>query len=262
MLVPTVEFCGIQLSRLLIGGNPFSGFSHQSPVRDEAMMDYYSVERIKETLRRAEAAGINATILRSDRHVHRLLREFRNEGGRLHWIAQIGAEGGQAVPAAIDAAVAQGARAAFIHGGFIDQAYADKDADSVAAWLQRIRSHGIPAGVAGHAHEGHLWIASLGLADFHAVCFYNCGSLHQGKGERFDPADPPKAIDAIQAISKPCIGYKIMGAGRVPPVQAFEYAFAGIKPGDVVNVGMYRGDKDDMVEENAATVGRILAARA
>jgi hypothetical protein len=39
---------------------------------------------------------------------------------------------------------------------------------------------------------------------------------------------------------------------------AFEYAFESIKENDVVNVGMYRGDKDDMVEENARLVNEIL----
>ena len=39
---------------------------------------------------------------------------------------------------------------------------------------------------------------------------------------------------------------------------AFEFAFHKIKPGDVVNVGMHRGDKDDMVEENAAMARQIL----
>jgi hypothetical protein len=39
---------------------------------------------------------------------------------------------------------------------------------------------------------------------------------------------------------------------------AFEYAFSSIKCTDVVNVGMYRGDKDDIVEENSAIVRAIL----
>jgi hypothetical protein len=46
-------------------------------------------------------------------------------------------------------------------------------------------------------------------------------------------------------------------AGRIDPRMAFEYAFESIKPSDVVNVGMFRGDKDDMVEEDAATVREI-----
>jgi len=50
-----------------------------------------------------------------------------------------------------------------------------------------------------------------------------------------------------------------MGAGRIDARLAFEYAFDGIKPGDVVNVGMHRGDKDNVVEENAELVRSILA---
>ena len=90
------------------------------------------------------------------------------------------------------------------------------------------------------------------------VCFYNCGSLHDGRGEKFKESDPPRAIEAIRAIDRPCIGYKIMAAGRVEPRVAFEYAFANIKPGDVVNVGIYRGDRDDMVEADVRLVEEIL----
>ena len=47
--------------------------------------------------------------------------------------------------------------------------------------------------------------------------------------------------------------------GRIDPRMAFEYALDHIKPTDVVNVGMHRGDKDNMVEENVAMVEEILA---
>ena len=51
-----------------------------------------------------------------------------------------------------------------------------------------------------------------------------------------------------------------MGAGRIDARMAFEHAFANIKLTDVVNVGMHRGDKDNMVEENVAIVRGILAS--
>ena len=41
---------------------------------------------------------------------------------------------------------------------------------------------------------------------------------------------------------------------------ALEYAFESIKPTDVVNVGMHRGDKDNMVEENVGFIKDILRA--
>ena len=262
-MVPTVDFCGLTVSRLVLGGNPFSGFSHQSRERDEEMLNYYTAERLKETLRRAEAAGINTTVMRSDPHIHRLLREYFNEGGTLQWIAQCGADSGApSVLTAIDRAVAVGAKAAYIHGGQVDGCYEQRDAEQLTEWVERIRGHGIPAGVAGHAPEAHRWVDELGIADFHAVAFFDCGSLHRGRGDKFQLADPPAAVQAIHDIAKPCIGYKILAAGRIDPRMAFEFAFAHIKDGDVVNVGMHRGDNDHMVEDNAALVESILAAQA
>jgi hypothetical protein len=113
-------------------------------------------------------------------------------------------------------------------------------------------------GVAAHKPEVHDWVDSMDLVDFHAVCFFNCGSLHSGKGHKFKLADVFPAVECIQRLQKPCIGYKILGAGRIDPAVAFEFAFDHIKPTDVVNVGMHRGDKDDMVEENVAHVQKIL----
>lgn len=258
-MLPQVNLHGLSVSRLILGGNPFSGFSHQSHERDEEMLDYYTTERLKETLRRAEAAGINTTIMRSDLHIHRLLREYYNEGGHIQWIAQVGGDSGQqTVVRAIDVAVTAGAKAIYIHGGHVDQAYADKDDTTLIEWLDHIRQRGLPAGVAGHASDAHLWADELGIADFHAVCFYNCGSLHRGGGDKFNREDPPLAVAAIQKIRKPCIGYKILGAGRIEPHEAFSFAFANIKDTDMVNVGMHRGDNDNMVEDNVATVEGIL----
>ena len=68
-------------------------------------------------------------------------------------------------------------------------------------------------------------------------------------------------MEAIQAIDKPCIGYKIMAAGRRDARESFEYAFANIKPTDAVCVGMHRGDNTDMVRENVVMVEEILGIR-
>jgi len=64
-----VKFGDIEVTRLVIGGNPFSGFSHQGPERDREMIRYYTVANIKDALRKAEAAGINTFFGRTDRHV-------------------------------------------------------------------------------------------------------------------------------------------------------------------------------------------------
>jgi hypothetical protein len=258
-MLPSVEFCGLKVTRLILGANPFGGFSHQSLERDQEMLAYYSVARIRETWERAEAAGINTMVTNNtSAHVLQAVREYRDSGGALQWIAQVNSRSGQSMEEAIDEAARLGCRAMYFHGALVDEAYERKEATKVRGWCDRARSAGVPAGVAGHAPEVHLWVDELGVADFHAVCFFNCGSLHHGKGEKFRLSDVAPATECIRRIRKPCIAYKIMAAGRIDPRMAFEHAFESIKPNDLVNVGMHRGDKDGMVEENVALVREIL----
>ncbi|MBN1641310.1 MAG: hypothetical protein JXA09_08740 [Anaerolineae bacterium] len=258
-MLPTVPFCGLNVTRLMIGANPFGGYSHQNRERDQEMRSYYTVPRILETWRRAEQAGINTMVANNETpHVLQAVREYVAQGGALRWIAQVNCRTQSDMARAIDEVVDIGCAALYIHGALIDQAYAHQDEETVRAWCDYARSRGVPAGVAAHAPEAHLWVDSLGVADFNAVCFFNCGTLHTGRGDRFQLGDLGPAVACIQQIQKPCIGYKIMGAGRIDPRMAFEYAFQQIKPIDAVNVGMYRGDRDGMVEENAEMVSQIL----
>ncbi len=259
--IPIVDFCGMTLSRLLLGGNPFGGFSHQNRERDADMVGYYTVERIVETWRRAEAAGITAFVTNNETpHVVRAVQAYLGNGGQLQWIAQLNASNPDDMPAHIDRAVAIGCRAVYIHGAMTDNLFSKRNVTPLAKWCDHAHRAGIPIGVAAHAPAAHLWVHSFNLVDFHAVCFFNCGSLHDGKGERFRLRDMPVAVDVIRRIEKPCIAYKIMGAGRIDARMAMEFAFENIKPGDVINVGMHRGDRDDMVELNAEMAGEILSA--
>ena len=258
-MLPSVDFCGIKVTRLIIGANPFGGYSHQSAERDREMREYHTIERIKQTWARAEVAGINTMVTNNETpHVLQAVREYLDEGGSLQWIAQVNRRAKPDMTLAIEEAVAIGCKAVYFHGAQVDDLYSRKDNHALQKWCDTARSHGIPVGVAAHAPEVHRWVNSMDIVDFHAVCFFNCGSVHDGKGHRFRLSDVVPATETIRAIPKPCIAYKIMGAGRIDPPMALEFALTSIKPTDVVNVGMYRGDKDDMVEENAATAREVL----
>ena len=258
--IPKVDFCGIETTRLVLGANPFGGYAHQSEERSKEMLAYYTVDRIKETWARAEAAGINSFITNNETpHIVQAVREYLGEGGKMNWIAQVTSH--KAVGdmfGGIDEAVDMGCKAIYFHGGKVDRTYREEDPDTIRSWCDHARSKGVPVGVAGHDPRVHMWVDSLDIADFHAVCFFNCGSLHDGKGHMFKLSDVHPAAEATQKITKPCIAYKILGAGRIDPRMGFEYAFSKIKNTDIVNVGMYRGDKDNMVEENAEMVSDIL----
>ena len=60
----TIQFGEVAVSRLVLGGNLFSGFSHQVPERDREMVLYHTTARIKEALRKAERAGVTRKIQR------------------------------------------------------------------------------------------------------------------------------------------------------------------------------------------------------
>lgn len=262
-MLPSVDFCGLDITRLIIGANPFGGFSHQGKQRNEEMKAYHTVERIIETWHRAEAAGINTMITNNTSpNVFAAVKEYLAAKGALQWIGQLNTKNKPDMFGIIDNAVEIGCKALFFHGTFLDDAYAQQDATELQSWVEHARKHGVPVGAASHLPEAHLWINDMDILDFHMVCFSRCGSLHKGAGEKFSLNDIAPAVAAIQAIAKPCIGYKIMQAGRIDPRMAFDYAFEHIKPNDVVNVGMHRGDKDDMVEENANIVRELLQASA
>lgn len=258
-MLPIVDFCGLQVTRLIIGANPFGGHSHQNNQRTKEMLAYYTIDRIKETWELAEQTGINTMVANNETpHVLQAVKEYIKNSGRLQWIAQVNKREKADMAAAVSEVVEIGCKAIFIHGALVDHAYEQKNVDDLRTWCDIVRSFGIPVGVAGHNPNAHLWVNSLDIVDFHAVCFFNCGSLHDGQGEKFRLSDMDAAVKCIRKIEKPCIGYKIMGAGRIDAEMAIEYAFENIKSTDVVNVGMYRGDNENMVADNAKMVRKTL----
>ncbi|MHC4874804.1 MAG: hypothetical protein ACYTFY_23405, partial [Planctomycetota bacterium] len=177
----------------------------------------------------------------------------------LKWITQLNCKEKDKFEAAVKNAIDIGTSAIYLHGGFSDHLYEDKDEEHLKFCCDVIRSHNIPVGTAGHNPETHRWIDSFDVVDFHAVCFFNCGSVHDDEGEKFRLEDLTASSACIQELKKPCIGYKIMAAGRIDPKMAFEYAYENIKPTDVVNVGMHQGDMENMIEVNADLAAKTMA---
>jgi hypothetical protein len=89
-MLPTVDFCGLNVTRMIIGANPFAGFSHQGNERNQEMRDFHTPDRIIETWQRAEAAGINTMITNNESpNVLEAVKKYMSSGGNLQWIAQV-----------------------------------------------------------------------------------------------------------------------------------------------------------------------------
>jgi hypothetical protein len=270
-LLPTVKLGEHDVTRLIIGGNPFSGGSHTSVEMDRAFLDYYTTENTKAALRECEANGLNAIQTRGDRHIMRMLREYRNEGGTLQWIAQTASEF-RDLPGNVRQIADAGAIAIYHHGTRTDALWREGAIDDVRELTQVMRDCGVAVGVGTHLPEVVEHIEAQGWdLDFYMTCFYSLsiprpkdGNLGQFlPGEVYDDADRDRMSAVIRACSKTCLAFKIMAASRkceTPETvrEAFQYAFDHIKPQDAVVVGMFQRDHNQ-VAMNAALVRSILA---
>ena len=270
-MLPTVPFGNVEITRLLIGGNPFSGNSHVSRFMDEEMMDFFTTDRIKKILFRCMECGINTVQLRGDKHIMRILREFRAEGGKLHWIAQSTPES-----ASYEGNIRQMAEfdpiAIYHHGTVTDKLFKDGEYEEIKRRLLEIRKTGFPVGLGTHmpqvmeyAEENHWDI------DFYMACVYNLSRIDRvssaitGKANEDEPffeEDIPVMYKTIRAVSKPCITFKILGSTRRCQTQetvkaAFAEAFQNIKASDVVNVGVYPKDIDQVALNAEYTAAAI-----
>ena len=124
----------------MIGGNPFSGFSHQGADRDSEMARYYTVNCIKKTLKQAEELGINTFLGRADRHIIRMLIEYHSEGGTIQWFAQTCPEI-SSISRSVEEAVNGGAKACYIHGGMMDFLLANNQLEKINAAVEKNQSY-------------------------------------------------------------------------------------------------------------------------
>jgi len=254
-VLPTVSFGPHDITRLIIGGNPFHGNSHFSTEMNLDMADYYTVERVVETLHRAEAAGINTVQNRGDYRVMNWLELFRREGGRLNWIAQTASEMDD-VFQNIRVIHAAGAIGIYMHGSKMDEWWERGEIEEAVDYMKLIRDLGLQVGLAAHRPEiieygeEHSWDV-----DFYMACLYNIArkegrqsAIVSGQTdywpEPFLDEDPFRMCATIRATEKTCIAFKILGAARRCRTQedvaaAFQFAFDNIKDKDLVNVGMF-----------------------
>ncbi len=256
----------LTVSRFILGSNPFSGFSHQGVDRDLAMKRYFTTSRIKETLRQAEALGITTLIARMDHHVMRLLLEYWDEGGALQWFAQTCPEVGDH-QACVSRAIHGGAKACHVHGGVMDYLLAQGRQDEVQPVVNMIRDGGLLAGIAGHNPQVFAWAEDHLDVDYYMCSYYNAAHRDQraehvsGMAEWFLDEDRQIMTRLIPSLRRPAVHYKVLAAGRNDPAAAFDVVAQALRPQDAVCVGVYPGDKPDMLAEDVQLFTRALVAR-
>ena len=256
----TVPIGRAQVSRVCIGGNPFSGFSHQGKARNEERKAYYTPQRIHDALREAEANGINTFLGRTDDHIFGILRDYRAAGGTIQWFAQVGVEGDAEDGTWrkwLKGAIELGAAGAYIHGGVVDYWHANGLFDLFEEALGIMREGGVAAGFAGHRPQAHEWIRDHLDTDFQMCSYYNPTdrtrhAQHISVGEKWHEADRAAMLKVIETIDRPVVHYKVFGGGNRPVEEAMRVMGRAMRPGDITCLGVFLKEDPDMIAQDVA----------
>jgi hypothetical protein len=269
--MPRIAFGPYQVSRLVLGANTINGGSHLSRFVNLQMRRFFTPERILQLLRDCEAQGINTW--QSGPGNLDLYRQHREQGGTLQFISLAAPDPND--PHVIARLAAAGTIAVAHHGEVTDTLFKQGKLDGVRDFLRQVRDAGLRVGVSTHMPAVVDHVESRGWdVDFYMTCVYErhrtreelkalLGHVPIPVPEVYLEEDPPRMWKAMRQTAKPCLGFKILAAGRVCDRQetverAFEATFRGIKAADAVILGIYP-EYEDQVQLDADYVRRFSA---
>jgi hypothetical protein len=244
--LPTISLGKHRVTRLIAGWNPIGGYSYLGPHTDRHMKEYFTAERTVEFLLGCERAGITTHQFSSAEKTAEVLRTVRERGSKMQFI---GLDSGRS---GIRKMIESTQPIALVHhGGATDQLFAEGKSQEVHDYVKEAHDGGVLAGVSAHNPDCIKRIADEGWeVDLFMTCFYFLTRKNAKPPETlqiaypFYAADPQAMTAVVRQMKQPCLGFKILAAGRMCASQeqvkgAFRFAFQNLKPTDGVIVGMY-----------------------
>jgi len=255
--MPMGKLGELEVSRLIIGGNLISGFAHSRDLIyvSSLVRNYFTDDKVLETLQLAEKHGVNTAILRMDEHTVRIInRYWRENRGNMQWIAQIKvADGDYATN--VRRAVDTGATGLYIQGESCDHYVEQGKLKALAKAYELMQATGVVAGIGAHSAAVLHACRKEGLKpDFFMKTFNSKGYWSARIAEDHDNVweeAPAETAAFFQDCETPWIAFKVLGAGAIAPAEGFRYAFEN--GADFICVGMF----DFQIEEDARLAREI-----
>jgi hypothetical protein len=269
-LLPTVRFQDREVTRLVIGSNPFYGYSHFNSLLDQFMRDFMTQDKRLETLFSAERAGINTWQVHYNGPAIADWKRYRDEGGKMNVLLLADFDLTKNWALLPEVAKLKPLGVAH-HGNRTDERFRAGEMNIVRDFTKAVHDAGMPAGVSMHNPAVLDYIEEHGWElEFYMTCLYRVSRTAEETraefgeaplGEAFMERDPERMTAMVRRTKKTCFAFKLLGAGRNtgrPEVveRAFRFALANIKPQDAAIVGMCPRFKDE-VAENAAIVRKV-----
>lgn len=270
--LPTVKFGKTEITRMIIGSNPFYGYSHFNRILDQTMREYYTQDRKMEVLHACERQGINTWQLHYNDQPMEDFKRYRAEGGRMNLILLADFDL-MKNPALLPQVAKLGPLGIGHHGNRTDERFRAGQKQLVRDFLKAVRDSGVMVGLSTHNPAVVDTVESEGWdIDYYQTCLYRVSRTAEEAraefkeapvGETYMEKDPERMCKMIRQTKKPCLAFKLFGAGRTIGSRqqveaAFRFAFANIKPTDPVIVGVFPRFSDQ-VGENIGIVRGLLS---
>jgi hypothetical protein len=276
-MLPAVEFFGTPVTRLIIGDNSMAGLSYIPKQHlSTEMLDYWTADNCVKALFEAEKSGYNAYMAVADPFILRVIRQYKNEGGKMHIMFQT------YPPVDLEAGMVQMKKlnpiAVYHQGTTADIWLEEGKVDYLRDRIKRLKDMGIPTGLATHVPEILVRAEeeNWGL-DYYMTCLQNSRKYEKeestfltGKEKTivFRLNDRWDMFKVIKQVQKPCIVFKIFAGGQmfydkteaeIPGLieNSMREVYANIKPIDIVLVGAFQKFKNQ-IKENAEICARVL----
>ena len=267
----TADFYGTRVTRMILGDNPFHGFSYIQEIYTTGdMIDYYTAEKCVRTLFEAEENGMNTYMALGNPFTLRVIHQYKNEGGKMHIMFQ------SYPPIDLEVNIGQmmayNPVAIYHQGTTLDDMCEKEQWDLLHKRLELLRKTGVVTGFGTHVPEYILQSEKEKWdVDFYMTCLYNSRKTQRGRQSSFItgkanhlvfyPDDRFEVLDAVKKVSKPCIVFKIFAGGQVflnknesETAEAAEAmikeTYENIKPNDMTCIGVFQRDKNQ-IKENA-----------
>jgi hypothetical protein len=271
--VPCGMLGNARISRVLLGGNLVSGCMHSRDLHyvGQLFRAYATEQKILETLKLAEAHGINTVFETGGSFVEKYNREYQ---GHMQFIPHIEVDVTQSEEALKDHIKRQadsGAVALYVWGVASDQLVKAGAIDRLAKAVELAKRHNLPVGVGGHSLlvpmecEKRQVPCDFYVKTFHADDYPSATPkelrkefiwLTGGKGwyDNMWCINPEETTAFMKTVTKPWIAFKVLAAGAIPPRQGFSHAFKN--GADFIAVGMF----DFQIKENCEIATKVVRA--
>lgn len=273
MQLASTTFFGHEITRLIVGDNPFNGHSYITDrISGQEMLDFHTSDVWQKTLFEIEANGFTCMMPLADPFVLRMLGEYKRNGGKMKFIFQPYNPMDQLVSMRQMAALEP--IGIYQQGTSTDYLWETGNTAEIKRKIAEYRTMGIPVGLGSHVPEVIRTADQEDWdVDFFVCCLHNARRGRRGEvsgflsgkskaGLIFYPEDRPVMLDVIRSTAKPCIAFKIFAGGqmfmdktpgeiREAIKNAYREVFTSVKPTDVAAIGVFQKYGDQIAEDAA-----------